>query len=81
LKGDAAKAVDFLIKERARELHAATCAAGDTLTAKLELDINSRARIDFIVRPAAQSRATVILHPRIQLIKTPAATRNDSRED
>lgn len=81
LKGDAAKAVDFLIKEGARELHAATCAAGDTLTAKLELDIKSRARIDFIVRAAAQSRASVALHPRLQLIKIRTAPRNDSRED
>jgi len=71
LVGDSATEVDFLIKEGARELYAATCAAGDMLTAKLELDIKSRARIDFIVRAAAQSRASVVLRPRIQLIKTP----------
>jgi hypothetical protein len=81
LVGDSATEVDFLIKEGARELYAATCAAGDMLTAKLELDVKSRGRIDFIVRAAAQSRASVVLHPRTQLIRTPAAPRNDARED
>jgi len=71
LVGDSATEVDFLIKEGASELYAATCAAGDTLTARLERDVKYRARIDFIVRAAAQSRASVVLHPRIQLINTP----------
>jgi hypothetical protein len=81
LKGDPAKTVDFLIKNGTRELYTATCAAGDVVTTKLGLDVKTRDRIDFIVRAATQNRASVVLHPRIQLVKTPAAPLKNSGED
>lgn len=69
LKGDTKKPVKFYIKKGAKELFAATCDPGKTISRELELYTALRDRIDFIVKTIGDDKATITMYPEISMIE------------